>query len=81
MLAERFGLRVSVWTAGRYLRHWGLTPQKARAARLRAEPGRGAARLQEEYPAIRAKAKQEKAEIHWGDEMGLAFGPPERTQL
>ena len=27
--------------------------------------------LQEEYPAIRAKAKQEKAEIHWGDEMGL----------
>jgi transposase len=28
LLAERFGLRVSVWTAGRYLRHWGLTPQK-----------------------------------------------------
>jgi DDE superfamily endonuclease len=27
--------------------------------------------LKEEYPAIRAKAKQEKAEIHWGDEMGL----------
>ena len=28
LLAKRFGLRVSVWTAGRYLRHWGLTPQK-----------------------------------------------------
>lgn len=27
--------------------------------------------LQEVYPAIRAKAKQEQAEIHWGDEMGL----------
>ncbi len=27
--------------------------------------------LQEEYATIRAKAKQEKAEIHWGDEMSL----------
>lgn len=27
-LAERFGLSVSVWTVGRYLKKWGLTPQK-----------------------------------------------------
>ena len=27
--------------------------------------------LDEEYPAIEAKAKKEKAEIHWGDETGL----------
>jgi transposase len=27
--------------------------------------------LQEEYPAIRAAAKKEKALIYWGDEMGL----------
>ena len=28
LLAERFGLDVSVWTVGRYLARWGLTPQK-----------------------------------------------------
>ena len=28
--------------------------------------------LEEEYPAIAANAKKEKAEIHWGDETGLS---------
>lgn len=28
LLAERFGQEVSVWTVGRYLAKWGLTPQK-----------------------------------------------------
>ena len=28
LLSRRFGLQVSVWTVGRYLRAWGLTPQK-----------------------------------------------------
>jgi len=28
LLADRFDLQVSVWTVGRYLAKWGLTPQK-----------------------------------------------------
>lgn len=28
LLARRFGVLVSVWTVGRYLRAWGLSPQK-----------------------------------------------------
>jgi transposase len=28
LLARRFGVQVSVWTVGRYLRAWGFTPQK-----------------------------------------------------
>ena len=28
LIARRFGIRVSVWTVGRYLRKWGFTPQK-----------------------------------------------------
>jgi transposase len=28
LIARRFGVRLSVWTVGRYLRHWGFTPQK-----------------------------------------------------
>lgn len=71
LLAKRFGLRVSVWTAGRYLRHWGLTPQKPVRRAYERNPAAVERWLQEVYPAIRAKAKPEQAEIHWGDEMGL----------
>jgi transposase len=71
LLAGRFGLRVSVWTAGRYLRHWGLTPQKPVRRAYERNPVAVQRWLKEDYPAIRAKAKQETAEIHWGDEMGL----------
>src|SRR5579859_7017347 len=71
LLAERFGLRVSVWTAGRYLRHWGLTPQKPVRRAYERNPVAVERWLKEEYPVIRAKAKQEKAEIHWGDEVGV----------
>jgi len=28
LLSRRFDVEVSVWTVGRYLRAWGLTPQK-----------------------------------------------------
>jgi len=71
LLAERFGLRVSVWTAGRYLRHWGLTPQKPVRRAYERNPAAVQRWLKEVYPAIHARAKREKAEIHWGDEMGL----------
>ena len=70
LLAKRFDLRVSVWTAGRYLWHWGLTPQKPVRRAYERNPAAVERWLQEVYPAIRAKAKQEQAEIHWGDEMG-----------
>src|SRR5208283_2703439 len=71
LLSRRFGLQVSVWTVGRYLRAWGLTPQKP--VRRAYEQNAVAVRrwLEEEYPAIRAKARQEGAQIHWLDEMGL----------
>src|SRR2546426_12412522 len=49
----------------------GSDATEAGAARLRTKPGRRGRWLKKEYPAIRAQAKREKAEIHWGDEMGL----------
>ena len=71
LLAERFGCEVSVWTVGRWLKRWGFTPQKP-LRRAYERDARAVARwLKEEYPAIRRQAKREKAEIHWGDEMGL----------
>lgn len=69
--ADRFDLSVSVWTAGRYLRAWGFTPQKPLRRAYEQDPVAVKRRLEQEYPAIVARAKQENALIHWGDEMGL----------
>ena len=71
LLVTRYGLHVSVWTVGRYLRRWGLTPQKPVRRAYEQNPEAVQRWLTTEYPAIRAQAKREKAEIHWGDEMGL----------
>ena len=75
LLAERFGLEVSLSTVGRYLRRWGLTPQKALRRAYEQDPAAVARWLKEEYPAIQALAKREGAEIYWGDEMGLRSDP------
>jgi len=71
LLTERFGLDVSVWTVGRYLAKWGLTPQKPLRRAYERDPVAVQRWLDEEYPAIEKQAKAQKAEIHWGDQMGL----------
>jgi transposase len=71
LIQKEFGLRLPIRTVGEYLRRWGLTPQRPvrHAARQDAEEVRRW--LEEEYPALAARAKAEGAEIHWGDEMGV----------
>lgn len=71
LMEARFGVRSSVWTAGRYLKQWGFTPQKPARRAFEQDPEAVQRWLEEEYPAIRAQAKREQAEIYWGDEMGL----------
>ena len=71
LLLRKFALKVSVWTVGRYLRAWGLTPQKPVRRAYEQNPVAVQRWLAEEYPAIRAEARQFKAQIHWLDEMGL----------
>jgi transposase len=71
LIKRRFGVAVSVWTVGRYLKRWGLTPQKPVRRAFERDPVAVQHWLDTEYPAIAAAAKRDKAEIHWGDEMGL----------
>lgn len=68
---RRFGVWPSLSTIGRYLGDWGLTPQKPVRRAYERDEAAVRAWLKEEYPAIHARAKRAKAEIHWGDEMGL----------
>jgi transposase len=71
LIERRFGIRMSVWTVGRYLAAWGFTPQKPIRRAFERDPEAVKRWLKEIYPAIRRRAKREKAEIYWGDEMGL----------
>ena len=71
LIEARFDLRLSVWTVGRYLARWGFTPQKPLRRAYEQNPEAVKRWLEHDYPAIRKRAKQEKAMIFWGDEMGL----------
>lgn len=71
LIERRFGIRLSIWTVGRYLARWGFTPQKPMRRAFEQKPEEVRRWLKEEYPEIRKQAKREKAEICWGDEMGL----------
>lgn len=71
-LIERLvSIDMPIRTVGGYLKRWGYTPQKPLRRAYEQNPKAVQKWLDEEYPAIEAKAKKEKAEIHWGDETGL----------
>jgi transposase len=76
LIRRRTGRGVSVWTAGRYLRRWGMTPQRPTRRAYERDPAAVRAWLTEQYPAIRRRAKAENARILWGDEMGLRSDDP-----
>jgi transposase len=71
LIARQLGLHLSVWTVGRYLKRWGFTPQKPLRRAYEQDPKAVRRWLEQEYPAIRERARREKAEIQWEDEMGL----------
>lgn len=71
LIESRWGLRLSVWTIGRYLKKWGFTPQKPLRRAYERDPKAVRKWLDEEYPEIAKAARKQGAEIHWGDEMGL----------
>lgn len=71
LIEERYGLSVSVWTVGRYLKRWGFTPQKPLRLAYEQNPEAVQKWLEQDYPAIRRQARTERAQIHWGDEMGM----------
>jgi transposase len=71
LIAQRFGIVLALRTMGLYLKRWGFTPQKPMKKAYEQSPAAVKRWLQQDYPAIAARAKAEGAEIHWGDESGL----------
>lgn len=71
LIDREFGIELSVWTVGRYLRRWGFSPQKPVRRAFEQNPEEVQRWLKEKYPAIRHQAHLERAEIYWGDETGM----------
>ena len=71
LIKQLFSIDMPIRTVGEYLRHWGFTPQKPLRRAYEQNPKAVQKWLDEQYPAIVAKAKKETAEINWGDETGL----------
>ena len=71
LIFEKFGIELSRWQVGRYLKSWGYTPQKPISKAFEQKPEKVKEWLEKEYPAIKKKAQKENAVIYFGDETGM----------
>ena len=71
LIKQKYGINMPIRTVGEYLRRWGLTVQRPAKQAMKQKPEQVEAWLNEEYPAIHARAKAENAEIFWGDETAV----------
>ncbi len=71
LLQQAFNISMPVRSVGEYLKRWGFTPQKPTVRAYEQRPEAVKQWLDEQYPAIAERAKQEGAAIHWGDETAV----------
>jgi transposase len=72
LIAKEYDIDMPVRTVGEYLERWGYTAKKPSRHSKDQDPEEVREWLEETYPAIEKRAKEEKAEIHWCDETGAA---------
>lgn len=72
LIRKEFDLDLAERTIGRYLKRWGFTAKRPRRHSRDQDPDEVQQWLEETYPAIERRAAEEGAEIHWGDEVGVA---------
>jgi len=71
LISVRYGIELSRWQVGRYLKTWGYTPQKPISKAFEQKPEKVKEWLDKEYPAIKKRAAKENAVIYFGDETGM----------
>jgi transposase len=70
-ILQHYHIDLPLRTTSDYLKRWGFTPQKPVKRAYEQNPKKIEHWLETTYPGITIRAKQEKAEIHWGDETGI----------
>src|SRR5690554_5937442 len=89
LIEREFGITLAINTMGDYLRSWGFSPQRPKKKAYEQCSKKVQLWLDQEYPAIKERAKKEKAIIHWGDETGIrnsnqhgrSYAPKGRTPV
>ena len=71
-IVQHYDVKLPIRTVGEYLHRWGFTPQKPFKKSYEQQPERVKKWLDEEYPGIALKAREEGAAIPWGDETGIS---------
>jgi len=71
LILKKYGIELSRWQVGRYLKSWGYTPQKPISKAIEQKPEKVKEWLNKEYPAIKKRASKENAVIYFGDETGM----------
>ena len=71
LVSREFDVSLAVNTMGDYLRKWGFSPQKPKKLAYEQCSKKVQKWLDDEYPVIKERAKEESAEIQWGDETGV----------
>ena len=64
LIVEQCNVKLPVRTVGDYLKRWGYSPQRPLKRAYEQDPDAVASWVEEEYPAIAARAKAEGAEIY-----------------
>jgi len=71
LIAKREGIELTLPGVGKYLRRWGLTPQKpARQAREQ-DPDDVREFVEQKLPEAQKQAEEEDAQLHFLDEVGV----------
>jgi transposase len=71
LIRERYGVELAVRTMTEYMDRWGYTSQKPMHRAFEQRPAEVLKWKTQTYPGIARRAKQEGAEILWGDETGV----------
>jgi transposase len=71
LVREQFGIEMQDRLIGKYLKRWGFTPQRPVKHALEQRPEQVAQWLNETYPGVVARAKEQGAMIYWGDETAV----------
>jgi transposase len=71
LIVVLFGIQIKRSTLSVYLKRWEFTPQRPAIYNKKQKPEEVRIWLEEEYPKIKERAKNEDCEIYWGDETGV----------
>jgi len=70
LIKDKYSITIALQNISIYLKKWGMTPQRPITKSYKQNPEHIKKWLDGEYSKIRQQAKEENAEILWGDETG-----------